>query len=191
MNYFPNHPRPSNPPARRAAVLLILLAIGGGCFALLAALFAAFMPQMQADPEMAAKLNELRQQVPYDLRILMIATAVVFGVYALVGLVIGIGLFTGRRAWVIAGLVLTLGVMLFMVLNTLGAIVGGMGGLFPLVMVALHGLAAWWLMAAMGVRQPPRTTMPATPYVAAPSYVPLQPMADYYLPLPPPPSKER
>jgi len=191
MNLPTNNPRPSNPPARRAAVLLVLLAVGAGALAVLAVLFAVFMPQMQADPEMTAKLNQLRQQVPLDLGVLMTVTAVVFGVYAVAALVIGIGLFSGRRGWIIAALVLTLAVMLFMVLNTLSSIATGFGGLFPLLLVALHGLAAWWLMAALGVRQMPRAVAISNQFAGTPLPAPPQPMADYYLPLPTPPSKQQ
>lgn len=149
MGWAPQ-PDPRGPASRAGILMIILGALGlllGGCMGVLA----AFVPAMRASPEAAQALAQMEEQTNIDAFTVFLAGAIVTGVASVAQIVVGVIVRRGTLGPVIAGIVLTALLLLFMGVQTVGALLtpGGLvGGCVTGVATVLYIVLLVWLIQA-------------------------------------------
>lgn len=138
-------------PANRAGILMIILGILGlllgGCMGVLA----AFVPAMRDSPEAAQALAQMEEQAKVDAFTVFLAGAIVLGVASVAQIVVGVIVRRGTLGPVVTGIVLTALLLLFMGVQTIGALFTP-GGIFGAcvtgVACVLYVVLLVWLIQA-------------------------------------------
>ncbi|MGC4032959.1 MAG: hypothetical protein QM754_14725 [Tepidisphaeraceae bacterium] len=166
--------RPPNPFAKRAGILLLVLAALATLLGGMTIITASNLHVLYERPELAEQFDAIKKQYGVtDLKPFIIVYGVLILTYAAASFVLGLFVRGGHFVVLIVALVLTSLFTVFIGLIAIAAL--SMGSPLPLFAAAAHGLLVFWLVQA--IRQA------VTPIAAIPAY---QPMRDYYTPLLPP-----
>lgn len=192
---------------RRACILMIVVGIVALLMAGCVGVTAAMLPSLNDMPELQQSLSQLENQAGFKASTLMIVAAVVFGIVALVQIILGILVRGGGLVSAVLAIVFTSIMLIYSAINFVAslAISGQLGGaclsagmavvfgvqLILLIYVCRNAKHVAWLK--QGAFAPQAAWPPPQPYVGpAGTYPPGMPQGYGYgsVPAPPPPPQQ-